>query len=358
MSDNDLIGFIEKVSGGEHLRVEEDLGSGFVRLRTSEAERRQAKHDIRCVEDIVIEMLRNARDAKATVIFIATAKEGAIRSLTFIDDGMGIPDDLQGLIFEPRVTSKLETMVADDWGIHGRGMALFSIRCNASEARVVWSRPGLGSAFHVRLNTELLPEKTDQSTLPKMGRGDDGDLAITRGPHNIVRRALEFSFAHRLQTTIYLGSPSEIAATLIQYGQDSITNKALHQSDDLGELPICERLAACADAGELLQNCLAMGLAISERTAHRVLNDQIPPLKPLIERILSTPDDPSLRKTDLTRDSRGLRIAKDDLDAFSRDMERAFDTLAQRYYLSLRSLPAIKVTQDSISVRFTIEKEI
>lgn len=52
MSDDDLIGFIASVSGDDHLAIEENLGDGFVRLKTAEAERRQAKHDIRCVEDI------------------------------------------------------------------------------------------------------------------------------------------------------------------------------------------------------------------------------------------------------------------------------------------------------------------
>ena len=61
----DLISFIATMSGEGSLRVEENLGDGFVRLRVAEAERRQAKHDIRHVEDIVVEMLRTARDAGA-----------------------------------------------------------------------------------------------------------------------------------------------------------------------------------------------------------------------------------------------------------------------------------------------------
>ena len=74
-----LLGFIESVAGDSHVRVEENLGDGYVRLRSSEAERRQAKHDIRFVEDIVIELLRNARDAHARSVFVATAREGANR---------------------------------------------------------------------------------------------------------------------------------------------------------------------------------------------------------------------------------------------------------------------------------------
>ena len=88
MSDgNDLISFIAYMSGEGNLRVEENLGYGFVRLRVSEAERRQAKHDIQHVEDIVVEMLRNARDAGARNIYLATSKEEGVRTLLFLDDG-------------------------------------------------------------------------------------------------------------------------------------------------------------------------------------------------------------------------------------------------------------------------------
>ncbi len=70
-----------------------------------------------------------------------------------LDDGIGIPVALQDTIFEPRVTSKLETMVMDRWGVHGRGMALFSVRENVKEARVVASAPHKGAAVTVLADT-------------------------------------------------------------------------------------------------------------------------------------------------------------------------------------------------------------
>ena len=69
-----LADFVSTMGGDRALRVEESLGEGFVRLRVAEAERRQAKHDVRCVEDALIEMLRNARDAGARHIYVATAR--------------------------------------------------------------------------------------------------------------------------------------------------------------------------------------------------------------------------------------------------------------------------------------------
>ena len=97
---NELISFIASMSGEGNLRVEENLGEGYVRLRVSEAERRQAKHDIQHVEDIVIEMLRNARDAGADKVYLATTKEDGVRTLVFLDNGSGVPQDMQVIGFD------------------------------------------------------------------------------------------------------------------------------------------------------------------------------------------------------------------------------------------------------------------
>ena len=171
---NELISFIASMSGEGNLRVEENLGEGYVRLRVSEAERRQAKHDIQHVEDIVIEMLRNARDAGADKVYLATTKEDGVRTLVFLDNGSGVPQDMQERIFDARVTSKLESMKMDRWGVHGRGMALFSIKQNTDEARVVTSDVDLGSVFKVSVATDRLGERADQSSWPQAVKDEDG----------------------------------------------------------------------------------------------------------------------------------------------------------------------------------------
>jgi hypothetical protein len=355
MADGGLIDFIERVSGGSHLRVEENLGNGFVRLRSEEAERRQAKHDIRQVEDIVIEMLRNARDAKASAVYIATAREGDVRTITVIDDGEGIPAELHELIFEPRVTSKLETMLEDEWGVHGRGMALFSIKSNVTSARVVSSGSGLGSALLIEVDTSVLSEKTDQSTFPLVENDEQGRLRVAKGPHNILRSALEFALAYRKAPNVYLGPPSAIAATMLEHGHRQLSNDDLLFCDDVSTLPINQRLATSADAADLMANCACVGLDISERTAHRILGNQIAPLASLYDMAKGEPSRKSA--ADLTKDSRSLRLAREDIEAFSREMERAFEMLAERYYLSLTDAPRVIVKGDMITVRFPIEKE-
>lgn len=353
-----LISFIASMTGEGSLRVEENLGEGFVRLRVAEAERRQAKHDIQHVEDIVIEMLRNARDAHATSMYIATAKEGGTRTLLFLDNGCGVPADMQDRIFDARVTSKLESMKMDRWGVHGRGMALYSIRENTDEAQVVSSAPGLGSSLRVVVDTDRLAERADQSTWPQAARDDSGAWACTRGPHNIIRTACEFALEEQHGCDVYLGSPAEIAATLYDQATSALDASKMLFIDDEASLPVVDRLGHATDAADLMRIAGDLGLEMSERTAHRILSGQVKPVRSVAARLLRSrrerPTGPA--PVDLSRDRRGLKLAKDDLDEFSRALERDFDGIASRYYLSLVREPRIRVSHDSITVTFDIQK--
>ncbi len=353
---SDLIDFVSSVSGETYLKVEESFGDGFVRLRTSEAERRQAKHDIRSFEDIVVELLRNARDAHAQRIFIATTRDAHRRILTMVDDGMGVPPALHERIFEPRVTSKLETMVMDRWGVHGRGMALFSIRTNVAACRVAASDVHKGTALTLESDTELLAERSDQSTWPTVERDEAGMPRVARGPHNIVRRVLEFACEHP-QIDIYLGSPAEVLATLHASARDALDSSELLFCDSDDRLPVWQRPAAACDAAELVRVSEQLALTVSERTAHRVLASEIAPLDTVLAQAFVDEEPPAPARPDIYRDRRGLKIHHTDLARFRQELTRAFDDLAERYYLHLQGEPKVTVTRDGIRVRFDIDKE-
>ena len=354
----DLVGFVSSMGGERSLRVEENLGEGYVRLRVSEAERRQAKHDVRCVEDVVIEMLRNARDAGARHVYVATSREGSLRTVTMLDDGSGIPEDMRDRVFEARVTSKLESVHMDRWGVHGRGMALYSIRENAVSAEVVSSAPGKGAAIRVVTDASTLPERADQSSWPSLGVDDDGDEACVRGPHNIVRTCCEFALEERGSCEVYLGSPAEVVATARARVTPTVDGSDLLFVDSLADLPVLERLRAAADAGELREVASSLGLEMSERTAHRIVSGQIRPMRSVVARLThgSSEGPARERAVDLTRDRRGLRISREDVAEFSRAMERDFSILADRYYLSLSSDPRVRVGRGSITVTFDLEE--
>ena len=349
------MGFVSSMGGEAVLRVEENLGEGFVRLRVAEAERRQAKHDIRCIEDVVVEMLRNSRDAGAHKIFVATSVEGGVRTLVMLDDGDGVPDDMQERIFDARVTSKLETMHMDRWGVHGRGMALFSVRENVESAEVTASGAGKGAAIRVVSDTSTLSERKDQSTWPSVTTNEEGERVVSRGPHNIIRTCCEFALEERNRCEVYLGSAAEIAATIRSRVRLSVSDTDLLFMDDLTPLPVVERIAAAADASELQAQCASVGLEMSERTAHRIIAGQIAPRKSVLSQIMrEASSEPA--PIDLLRDRRGLKISRDDVEEFGRILERDFAFIADRYYLSLTNKPKVRVTKDSIHVTFDLDK--
>ena len=359
MESSSLYAFVASVSEGGALRVEENLGQGYVRLRVSEAERRQAKHDIQHVEDIVIELLRNARDAGATAVYVASSQEEGVRTLTVLDDGCGIPSDMRERVFEARVTSKLDSMCVDRWGIHGRGMALYSIRQNTLEAGVVASGERLGTSIRVKADTSQLPERADQSTWPAVERTEDGAYACVRGPHNIVRAVCEFALEERHAVSVFLGSPSEVVATLYAAGSTSLDAAQLLFLDSEDALPVTQRPACAVDAADLMSIAASVGLDISERTAHRVLSGSIRPVRSVSSTLLRsrTPASTAPKEVDLSHDRRGLKIASEDLEAFARAMERDFGELGSRYYLSLQDPPRIRVGHDRITVTFDVSEE-
>lgn len=359
MSNDDLKEFIESFSGDRLLAVEEVLGDGYVRLKTAEAERRQAKHDVRCVEDLVIEMLRNARDAHASNIYLATSRDGFLKTVNIIDDGDGVPEDMHERIFEPRVTSKLETMVMDTWGVHGRGMALYSIRSNTASAYVATSVRGEGTAFVVRVDLEQLPEKTDQSSMPILAKNEKGELEVSTGPHNVLRTVIEFALELRGSVNVYVGTPAEIVATLIETGKDELAASDLLFCEDLESIPLLLRPAAAVDAVDLTSVCDELGIEISDRTAHRILSGEIHPVKPLLDTLLSKAS-PHQRDNapDIFADNRGLRLSNEDERSFVRSLEKAFEELSQKYYIELADEPTIRVGKDTITVKFPFEKEL
>lgn len=350
----DLTSFVEAACGSGALRVEENLGAGYVRLRVAEAERRQAKHDIRCIEDVVIEMLRNARDAGARHIYVASSREGDIRTIVMLDDGSGIPENMHGKIFEARVTSKLESVHVDRWGVHGRGMALFSVRENVESAMVVSSALGKGSAIKVVSNANVLSERADQSTRPLISQDEDGRSICVRGPHNIIRTCAEFALEERGACEVYLGSAAEIVATAHARAPRAPSDTGLLFIDDLSALPVPTRLRVAADAAELLEQARALGFEMSERTAHRIIAGQIKPVRSVASQLLSAPPQ-AHPEVDLMCAHKGLKMTKDDRDAFALEMEKAFSFVSSRYYVRLSRDPRVRVSSDKITVTFDVE---
>lgn len=356
-----LTSFIENVLGDESLRIEERLGAGFVRLRVSEAERRQAKHDIQYVEDAVCEMVRNSRDAHARHVFVASTRDGSKRNILVVDDGDGVPSSIAEMVFEPRVTSKLESMHMDRWGVHGRGMALYSIRQNALESRIVCSDAGKGCSISVVFDTDAVPERADQSTYPTLvanpEASGEGEIVCdkTRGPHNIVRTVADVALDCPESQRFFVGSPAEVLATLVAQGRTHLISHPELERDSCAFwlLP-----AFAGSPAELQQAAETLGIAVSQRSCYRILNFEVAALSEIRQALKGEAlDKPVASPVDLLKDRRGLKLSKEDVGEFTAALCRDFEPLAQRYYIDLAAEPRVRVSQDKIVVTFPIAKQ-
>ncbi len=358
--DRQLIDFVSSITGAARLRIEENLPHGFVRLKVAEAERRQAQHDIRSVEDAVTELVRNSRDAGAGKILVGFQKEhGRFRRITVLDDGGGIPEDMHQLVFEPRVTSKSEDFEEDRYGVHGRGMALFSIRSRAERAGIASSVTGLGTVINLNFDTEKVPERSDQATLPRL-ESIDGVEGVGPGPHNVARILLEMS-VDTPGVDFYLGSFAEVLATVRDLAfQSSEANAAIwsgvaHMDD--------ARVLAEASADTL-------GLPLSERNAYRVLGGEITPLEPILrlaraataiepfETEQSDKIEAPLAKTRVSYSRNPLRkLGKDDMDEIAAGASEVVEKVVERYYLKTSGLPRVRKGRGKIVISFYVRGE-
>lgn len=225
-----------------------DLGEGFARLTGVEGTRRGPSR-VSCVEDALLELLRNARDAGAAHIYVATSlKQRRYRTLTVLDDGSGIPEAYTDLVFEPGVTSRHLDPVLDrerNGALHGAGLSLYHIR-NAALDAVVLSAAS-PTSVSVTIDTHHLPERSLQSLRS----------ASRPSRTNILATVQDFARANP-QILLHHGSPPRILATLLDnriiQTPDTTSAKGLHE-----------------DAG-------AVGLGMSLRTVQRVLRGEIRPV--------------------------------------------------------------------------------
>ena len=270
--------------------------------------------------------------------------DGIDRTTVVIDDGTGVPDDMRERIFEARVTSKLDTVHMDQWGVHGRGMALFSVRQNAVRAEVVDSGVGRGTALRVVTNANDVSERAEQSKWPTVRR-DGGSLSIVRGPHNIVRTCCEFGLAERGTCRVYVGSPSEIVATIRARAKTGVP-----ESDSP---TVTGRLAAATDALTLREAAADVGIEMSERTAYRIVGGEIAPVRNVALALEATLD-PKERHAD--GEGSRISLSKEDSAELRAAMARDFSLVTQRYYLELVGEPEVRVSRGKVTVTFHVDE--
>ncbi|MBO4352549.1 MAG: ATP-binding protein [Eggerthellaceae bacterium] len=295
--------------------------------------------------------MRNSRDAHCSNAYVAIWRLQNLRHITVIDDGDGIPSKMHDLVFEPRVTSKLDTSHIDAWGLHGRGMALYSIATNAKSARVVNSDTHKGCAIEVCADLNRLPEKADQSSFPTFELGENGVVNV-RGPKNLLRTICEFALQSRSQCNVYVGSPAEICASLYTNGVHDLSVVERLFCDDIMSLPVTKRLAVCSTPSEFAEQAASLGLPISDRTARRILDETIKDVPKILDRItLTSPADKSKPKKKRTsRNGSIFKLTEDEKKMLADSAMAGFSSVAPAYYLNTSVEPEVVVNSDRLVV--------
>jgi hypothetical protein len=224
-----------------------DLGAGFARLTGVEGARRGPSR-ITHVEDALLELARNARDAGAANIYVAsTLKDRRYRTLTVIDDGHGIPESHRHLILEPGVTTRHLNPVTEpgDPVVHGAGLSLYQIKGHSLKTRVLCTSSP--TSIQATFDTNVLPERTLQSPT----RPSKSNLRAT------LERFTAMSNTHGPRIHSYYGPPARILATLLHH-------RIIPRQRDSEDL----REAACG-----------LGLGISVRSVQRILRGEVRPVE-------------------------------------------------------------------------------
>jgi hypothetical protein len=223
-----------------------DLGAGFARLTGVEGARRGPSH-ITHVEDALIELLRNARDAGATSIYVAsTLRDRRFRTLTVIDDGHGIPESHRDLILEPGVTTRhLDPVIDDPSSPHGAGLSLYQIMTRSLTTKIL--SPSDPTSIQATFDTNTLPERALQSTT----RPSNTNLRAT------LQHFTESTNSKRhIPLDAYYGPPARILATLLY-------NRII---------------PPMRDVRRLRERAVLLGLGVSVRSVQRIMRGELLPL--------------------------------------------------------------------------------
>lgn len=276
-----------------------DLGGGFARLTGVEGARR-APSRIRTVEDALRELVRNAVDAGAQNIYVATSLHARrYREMILLDDGRGIPEPYRDRIFEPGVTTRHLSPSRTAGDTHGAGLSLYHLRESALSTEALSTQDP--TSIRAVFDTDALPERDLQST--------------SRASHSNLLATLRTFVEQPPSPEIYHGSPASILALLLR-----------------------KRIIPANSAAELERWCEGrMGVSLSRRTLQRVLKGQVA----LASRVEVEADGPGIdaeRGRDLVVETAGaggrLQLEQRDLDEIRAVLERA----ARESYLQIGGL--------------------
>lgn len=168
-------------------------------------------------------------------------------------------------------------------------MALFSIKLNTEEIKIVFSDRSKGASFYVDIDLSKIPEKKDQSIMPQIIKMD-GDLNIIGGVNNIIKTIIEFQLQNK-SINFYYGTPTQILSTMREvlkkdgkysnyprFDQWGKLKKYIQKNNiKVTEIPILTDNYNLMD--DIAKNIFNMHL--SQRGIQRIIYNEIKALEPL-----------------------------------------------------------------------------
>ena len=158
---------------------------------------------------------------------------------------------------------------------------------------------------------------------------------------------------------------TDIAATLYEFGATTTSPALRAFCKDPLELPVCKRLCTASDPASFAEIAEELGLSLSERSARRILNEEIKPIISLAE-LVRTQAIPAKEKAHETskaasqkavnRDGRSLRLCDEDKAMLADSCKDAFLDIANRYYLDPLGAPEVKVGPQKIEITLRFNK--
>lgn len=172
-----------------------------------------------------------------------------------------------------------------------------------------------------------------------------------------MRTSCEFAIETRNECAVYLGSSSEIAATLYVFGHETLSAVDRAFCKDVESLPIAKRLATSSDPQEFADIAQSIGLPLSPRTARRILDGELDEVAPLLSQIVIERDAPAKRVAKRAP-RRKVKLQREDAAGFGEEVKQAFCQLAERYYLEADVEPQVRVSPDKITISLPlVEKQ-
>lgn len=249
-------------------------------------------------------------------------------------------------------------------------MALYSISVNSDEAYVANSDTGRGCAIQVKCDTKKLNEKRDQSSFPEFFVNEESELVI-RGPKNILRTCCEFAVESRGNCNVYVGSPVEIASTLYNLSKkDAGLNQIFKEPTE--QTRLVDLLGFSSDVHDFKIYAKNISIALSKRTARRIMDGDIKPQMSILERIsakgIQSKTDgldknaPVFDIFDIKKIHRAkpkkniIKLEASDKEALVKAVRTSFSKIADKYYLNPNVKPVLKTKSNRASISFDMEE--